>query len=284
MRIGIRAHDMEKAPLEELVQNINKMGFKCTQLALKKAIHTFNVDLGAMTPGMAFYMKELFNTYKVDIAVLGCYLNLTNPNREEHDRIIDAYKVHIRFASLLGCGIVGTETGAVNREYGYQQENHSDNALKLLIEHLKCIIDYGEKMGVIIGIEPVYNHIVYDLERTYKVLNTINSPNLQIIFDPVNLLSYNNYKEQEDIMKGAFELFGKDISVIHAKDFKINEKKIIAIPSGTGLLNYDLLLRLIKEYKPYIHVLLENTEPDNAVSTRRFLEEKYENIKIEEEN
>ena len=104
MRIGIRAHDLANAPIEELVQDINDKGFICTQLALQKAIHSFNASPEAMTPGMAFYLKELFNKHKVDIAVLGCYLNLTNPVTKERNEIMDVYKTHIRFASLLGCG------------------------------------------------------------------------------------------------------------------------------------------------------------------------------------
>ena len=44
MRIGIRAHDMEQAPFEELVKNIHKKGFFCTHIALKKSIQEFSVD------------------------------------------------------------------------------------------------------------------------------------------------------------------------------------------------------------------------------------------------
>jgi len=231
-----------------------------------------------MTPGMAFYIKEIFNKYKVDIAVLGCYLNLANPDTQELNQIMDVYKTHIRFASLLGCGIVGTETGAMNRAYSFEKANHSETALQVFQDNLKVIIEYAEKMGVIVGIEPVYKHIVSDIERTRRVLAAINSPNLQIILDPVNLLSCDNYKYQDEIIKGAFELFGKDIAVIHAKDFRIEGERLLELPSGNGDLNHELLLRLIKKHKPYIHVLLENTQPSNAVQSREYIEKIYENI------
>jgi L-ribulose-5-phosphate 3-epimerase len=278
MRIGIRAHDMEKAPFEELVQNIGKKGFYSAQLALQKAIYEFNVNIEAMTPGMAFYVKDIFARYKVDIAILGCYLNLTNTVEHERKQIRETYKTHIRFASLLGCGMVGTETGSLNPDYSFTNDDHSEKALELFIENLKIIVDYAEKMGVIIGVEPVYKHIVSDLERTYRVLNTVNSPNLQIIFDPVNLLSYDNYKEQDDIIRGAFQLFGKDIAAIHSKDFQIVYKEIAEIPTGTGIFHHELLLTLIKKHKPFIHVLLEGTKPSEAVSARKYLEEIYQNI------
>lgn len=56
-------------------------------------------------------------------------------------------------------------------------------------------------MGVIIAIEPVVRHIVYDAKRARKVLDAINSPNLMIIFDPVNLLDESNCdRHQEEIL------------------------------------------------------------------------------------
>ncbi len=282
MRIGIRAHDMEKAPFEELVQNINKKGFYCAQLALQKAVHDFNVKPEAMTPGMALYMKEVFMKNKVEVAVLGCYLNLTNPVDSERKEILEIYKTHIRFASLLGCGMVGTETGSLNPDYTYNKSNHSEAALEVFIENIKRIVANAEKMGVIIGIEPVYSHIVSDLERTYRVLAAVDSPNLQIILDPVNLLSYDNYKEQDEILKGAFALFGKEIAAIHAKDFKITDKKVEELPAGTGLFHYELLMTLIKKHKPFIQVLLENTRPNEALAAKTHLENIYNNIHIEE--
>jgi L-ribulose-5-phosphate 3-epimerase len=283
MRIGIRVHDMESANLDVTVKNIHDRGFLCAQLALQKTIHSFPVKPGNLSPGMAYYIKNLFEDNKVDIAVLGCYYNLTNPYEPEAKEILETYFSHIRFAHFLGCGLVGTETGAINREYKFEQENHTEKSLLIFIEKLKVIIEYAEKVGVIIGIEPVYNHIVYNLERTFQVLNKVNSPNLQIIFDPVNLLNINNYKEQADITKGAFELFGSDIAVIHAKDFIIDQNQLSIVPAGKGFYHYDLLLNLIKKNKPYIHVLLENTNNSTMLLAKDFLEKSYSRIENESE-
>lgn len=277
MRIGIRAHDMEQAPLDELMANIHKKGFHCTQLALSKAIHDFKVSNSVMTPGLAMYIKELCIENKVDIAVLGCYLNLCNPDEAKHKEIVEKYKAHIRFASILGCGVVGTETGAVNVEYKYEPANHSEEALDLFIKNVRPIVEYAEKMGVIFAIEPVYKHIVCNVKRARKVLDEINSPNLQIIFDPVNLLYPGNIDKQDEIIEEAFELLGDDIAVIHCKDYRVDELKneLVSIPSGQGSFNYPLLMKKIKEHKPYVHISLENTKPENAIATREFVEKVY---------
>ncbi len=278
MRLGIRAHDTKYAPLEELIPNIHNLGFKCMHIALSKSIKEFKPDICTMTPGLAMYMKELCIENKVDIAVLGCYLNLCNPDPEQHKQIVEKYKAHIRFASILGCGVVGTETGAVNVEYKYEPANHTEEALNLFIENLKPIVKYAEQFGVIIAIEPVWKHIVCTIERARKVLDAIDSPNLQIIFDPVNVLYTGNIDRQDEIIEQAFDLLRDEIAVVHCKDFVVEGDELKSIAAGTGGLNYPLLLKKIKQYKPYVHCTLENTVPENAIATRDFMENLYAQV------
>lgn len=278
MRLGIRAHDTKYAPLEELIPNIHNLGFKCMHIALSKSIKEFKPDICTMTPGLAMYMKELCIENKVDIAVLGCYLNLCNPDPEQHKQIVEKYKAHIRFASVLGCGVVGTETGAVNVEYKYEPANHTEEALNLFIENLKPIVKYAEQFGVIIAIEPVWKHIVCTIERARKVLDAIDSPNLQIIFDPVNVLYTGNIDRQDEIIEQAFDLLRDDIAVVHCKDYVVEGDELKSIAAGTGGLNYPLLLKKIKQYKPYVHCTLENTVPENAIATRDFMENLYAQV------
>lgn len=234
MRIGIRAHDVAYAPLEELIPNIHAQGFHCMHIALSKSIKEFKPGVETMTPGLAMYIKELCTENKVDVAVLGCYLNLCNPNPEKHKEIVEKYKAHIRFASNLGCGVVGTETGAVNEEYKYEPANHSEEALKCFIDNLRPIVKYAEQFGVIVAIEPVWKHIVYTVERARKVLDAIDSPNLQIIFDPVNLLCVDNLAQQDEIIEKAFELLLKDIAVVHCKDYIVEGSELKSVAAGTG--------------------------------------------------
>jgi L-ribulose-5-phosphate 3-epimerase len=278
MRLGIRAHDTKYAPLDELIPNIHSMGFKCMHIALTKSIKEFTPDICTMTPGLAMHMRELCIENKVDVAVLGCYLNLCNPNPEQHKKIVEKYKANIRFASILGCGVVGTETGAVNEEYKYEPANHTEEALNLFIENLKPIVKYAEQFGVIIAIEPVWKHIVCTIERARKVLDAIDSPNLQIIFDPVNVLYPGNIDRQDEIIEQAFDLLRDEIAVVHCKDFVVEGDDLKSIAAGTGGLNYPLLLKKIKQYKPYVHCTLENTVPENAIATRDFMEKLYAEV------
>lgn len=275
MQLGIRIHDTTKLPFEERIAQVHQLGFTCGHLALSKVIDEFSTGDEALTPGLAMYIKNVFAKNHVDIAVLGCYLNLANPNREQLADTVHRYMAHIRFASWLGCGVVGTETGAPNEAYTFGPECHTEKALHTFTKNLRPIVKYAQKMGVVVAIEPVYRHIVCNAKRARQVLDEIGSPNLQIIFDPVNLLDIPNYADRQAVIEEAIELLGPDIAVIHLKDCAVRNGKLISMGCGLGEMDYTSVLKFIRERKPYIHATLEDTCPENNQRVKHYITRKY---------
>lgn len=276
MQLGIRLHDTKKLPFEERIADVAQLGFKCGHLALGKVIDEFPTTDEAMTPGLAMYIRNVFAKNNVDIAVLGCYLNLANPNPKQLAKITHRYMAHIRFASWLGCGVVGTETGAPNETYTHVPECHGEEALQTFITNLRPIVKYAEQMGVVVAIEPVWKHIVCNPKRARRVLDEINSPNLQIILDPVNLLDLCNYQDQVAIVDEAIELLGADVAMVHLKDFKVEDGKMVSVGCGLGQMDYTSIMKFMKERKPFIHATLENTKPENNQQVKDFVLKLYE--------
>ena len=275
MQLGIRIHDTINLPMEKRVAHIRELGFSCGHLALGKVFPNKFATDEALTPGFAMYLKRLLENNKLDCAVLGCYLNLANPDPEQLKTIINRYKAHIRFAAILGCGVVGTETGAPNTTYSYVPQCHSEEALEILISNLRIIVEYAEKMGVIIGIEPVYSHIVNTPARARRVLDEIDSPNLQIILDPVNLLDMCNVAKANDVIEEAIQLLGKDVAVVHIKDYIVENGNVLSVGAGMGQMDYTSVMKFIKQRKPYMHVTLEETTPQNCLQCKAYIERIY---------
>ncbi len=260
MMLGVRAHDFGKLTVEELADRISEKGISYIQLALSKAVAGIDTGDGRLNPGMAYYIRDVFQRKNIQIAVLGCYINPVHPDRDTRKRLIGRFKEHIRYVRDFGCSIVATETGSVNADYSFNPENHSDASLKTLIESVGEFVEEAEKWGVIVGIEGVARHVVNTPEKMRYVLDTIKSNNLQIVLDPVNYLDENNYSRQDEVIKQSFELLGDNVVTIHAKDFIMDSGKIKSVEAGRGSLNYELLFRLVKERKPYVNILLENAK------------------------
>ncbi|MEH7386252.1 sugar phosphate isomerase/epimerase [Bacillus sp. JJ1521] len=277
INLGIRAHDVKASSLDELLKIIANKGLSSVQLALAKSFPEINTSLGSLSPGFGKYIGKAFQQNNIDIAVLGCYINMIHPDPYERQKALDRFKEHIRFARDFGCSVIGTETGNVNAKMGFTVDNFQEKPFLDVVESVKELVHEAEKFGVIVGIEAGVNHPVYSPILLKRLLDEVNSNNLQIIFDPVNLLTAENYNDQDEIIKEAIELFGDRIIIVHCKDFVIEEGKLKFAPPGKGLLNYDLVMELIKPKKPYIQFLLESTTEPFIDDSIAFLQEKYEN-------
>ncbi len=277
MILGVRAHDYGKTSVEELAKRIAAKGFTSVQLPLSKAIANIDTGLGRLNPGMAGYIRDVFAVHNIKIAVLGCYIHLVHSDPRIRHHGLASFKEHLRYARDFGCCIVGTESGSVNPG-GPSSENHTEEAFQTLIESLTELVAEAEKFGVMVGIEGVAKETLSTPEKIKRLIDTIKSNNLQIIFDPSNLISEDNYQSQDEIYEKSFELFGDRIVIIHAKDFVIENGKKQLVQVGKGILNYELLLKLIKTRRPYINVLLEGASPETAVESGEFLKTIYERV------
>lgn len=253
-------------------------GFTCVHLAYQKVIGGVSFDAAALNEGLARYTGRVFREHDLDIAVLGCYLNLAHPDPKELEKIKSRYFGHLRVAALAGCSVVGTETGAPNAQYKLDANTHGREALDTFIRNLADVVACAEHWGVSMAIEPVWNHIVYNADRAAEVLKAIQSPNLRIILDPVNLLCMENADDREAIFQDAFEKLCDHIAVVHLKDFVRRDGKLVSVAAGTGEMNYENILRFVKARKPFIQATLENTTNENAVAAREFIEQVYQKV------
>lgn len=275
--IGIRAHDLESLPLEQLTKAISAKGLTSVQLALAKSFREyFETGNGSLSPGYAHHVSRAFEREDIQIAVLGCYINMIHPNVKERRKALDRFKEHIRFARSFGCSIVGTETGNVKANIVYTEDNFGEEPYQRVLESVTELAEEAEKFGIIVGIEGGINHPIHTPKRMKRLLDDVQSNHVQVIFDPANYLTPENYLNQEAVYEEAFDLFGDRIVIVHAKDITLKDNSIQMVPVGTGQLNYEAVFRYFKHHKPFMNILLENTREPYIDKSMMYLQEKYE--------
>ncbi|MFF2449218.1 sugar phosphate isomerase/epimerase family protein [Neobacillus sp. NPDC058068] len=276
MNLGIRAHDIDNQSLEKLVKKISDKGLTSIQLALNKSFPDMNTATGSLSPGFAQHIRRSLREQDIQIAVLGCYINMIHPDQTERSKALERFKEHIRFARDFGCSIVGTETGNVNAEIAYTVENFKEKPFFEVVESVRELVAEAEKFGVIVGIEAGVNHPIYSSKVMKRLLDSVDSNNLQVIFDPVNLLTIETYQNQEEIFQEAFDLFGDRIVILHAKDFIVEDNMVKTVAVGQGILNYNFVLNYIKKKKPFINILMESTQEPYIDGSIEYLKKKYQ--------
>ena len=272
MRLGVRAHDFGKLPADDLATKIAAHGFCSVQLAPPKAIAGFDADAGRLSPGFASHIRDVLQRHGLRVAVLGCYINLADPDPGRRRGHLARFKEYLRHARDFGCGIVGTETGSLNADFSFHPGNRGEAAFQTVLAGVCELVEEAERFGVVVGIEGVERYVISDPRRIRRLLDSVGSNNLQIIFDPVNLLSAENQHSQDDIIRESFESFGDRIAILHAKDFVVEGGAVRSVLSGLGCLNHSLLMELINVRKPFIDVLMEDTNPATVAEGIRFLQ------------
>jgi sugar phosphate isomerase/epimerase len=272
LQFGVRGHDFGRLPLAELAGAIAARGYGCLQLALAKALADVDSGPGKLSTGLARHVGEAFARHGVRIAVLGCYINPLHPDPHERHLGMLRFQEHLRFVRDFGCSIVGTETGSVRADYGPDPENRSEASLDTLIRAVATLVAEAETFGALVGIEAVASHVVSTPVRMRRVLDAVACNNLQVIFDPVNLIDQENLGRQDAIFREAFDLFGERIQVLHAKDLRLEDGRRVVVPVGRGVIDYRLVVDLVRQAKPCIDTLLEDTKPDQLDQSRSELE------------
>ena len=284
LQIGVRLHDVNTTKdramqtLEARAQTARAEGFSCVHLALSKVMAGLTFDEAAMTEGLAMHVKRVFARNELDVAVLGCYLNLAHPDPGKLKEIQSRYYANIRLAALAGAGTVGTETGAPNADYRYEPACHSREALIAFLRGLEPVVAEAERRGVTLAIEPVWTHIVWNADRALEVIRAMGSRNLRIIFDPVNLLSPENVDDRERVIGEAMDKLCDRIAVVHLKDYIPERGQLKNVAAGTGRMDYSAILAFLKARKPYVQATLENTDDTNAVWSREHIESLYQQV------
>ena len=273
MNIGIRLHDTAPGSLKERLAYAKAQGFSCAHVAISKIRDDFDMKDAPekLTAEYAEQFRRDFEEAGMECAVLGCYLNLADPDPERRARTQEIYKAHLRFAAMTGAQVVGTETYANPESVFAEPAPQSEEAFRLFMDSLRPVVRFAEESGAVLAVEPVWYHIISTPERAARMLEELSSDHLQIILDAVNLISPETAGRADDVVRNAISLLGDRVRILHMKDFILQpDGKMNACACGLGSMQYGRLLSFAAEKN--LPMTMENTVPENAEEARLFLE------------
>lgn len=276
LNLGVRAHDVSSTSLEDLLDKMDILSLKHIQLAPMKSFKDNYSSIYDFSLGTMNQYQTLFGKHNFHVSVLGSYVNLSSHDENIRKEAIQTFKYNILLSKSLGARMVASETGSWTK--GYTIENYTQAAYDNVISSMEEILEYAEKLGVIVAIEAGINHPIYTPQLLRKMLDTLNSPNLKIILDVANLMNPQNYHNQTAIIQDAFSIYGDDLVAIHLKDFIYDGDWIRFVPMGEGILDIKHILQHIKKNKPGMYCLLEGTPYSNLSGSIQLLNSIYDSL------
>ena len=145
IQFGMRCHDLcPKMEMEKLFEEVKANNIHQVQLAFKKSITTYDFSTGHYSAGFGRYIRSLLEKNDIHVAVLGCYINPTNPIESRRQAEVARFIEHLKYAKAMGADMVGTETGRFDPDMKVVGDTRTEAAYKLLLKSLREIVSAAE--------------------------------------------------------------------------------------------------------------------------------------------
>lgn len=266
--LGIRAHDIEASSMADLVSKLKAYRLGAIQLAPAKSFPDEVKEMNDFSFEQAKRWGNYLAESDVEVTVLGSYVNVSSYDEIIRKQAVETFCHYIDVGLSLQAKYVGTETGSVL--CGYTKENYSEEAYGLMLGSLQVMVAYAEKKGMKIALEAGINHPLHDVATIKRLLTDLNSENLVIVFDLVNLLTEDTISKQQMIIEESFAAFGHKVVVVHLKDCQFIKGEKVRTPLGKGVVDFRSLMSAIDSLEP-LRLILDETPEEEIAASMSFL-------------
>ena len=278
MKIGVRVHDFGKSDAETLAKKARAVGFDGVQFVLNKAIEGETGLAGTLSKEKANYFYETFKKEGLDIFMLGAYFNPVHSNKELVSNMIAKFEEHLKYENDFHAGYVGSETGSFNDDkWTYNPLNRTEEAFQEVKRIFSGLAKCAEANNAKIALEGAYGHCMFEPKALKRLVDEINSDSIYYTVDIYNYLAIDNYERYKEIFEECLELFKGRIVIFHLKDFIIQDGALKQCCIGKGLIDYDYLIKRIKETNPDSYLVFEGSKPEDMEFSFNFVKSKIEN-------
>jgi len=269
MIIGIRAHDLIKnSTIENLISKTKELGINNLQLVFNKSFSDYPFN-----NKNAMEVANILHNNNINVAMLGAYFNPVHSNKEKVKNNVAYFKEHLKYASILNCKYVGTETGSYNDDsWTYNPKNQTEEGYQETIAIFKDLVETAKEYKTTILMEPAYGHVIYSVSQLKRSYDEINSEYLKVTIDLYNLLYKGNYKNYKEIFTNALETFKDNIKVIHLKDFKVVFGQMIQCGLGKGIIDFDFIIEQINKYCKDAYLIFEGVTGNDIPSSLNLIQ------------
>jgi sugar phosphate isomerase/epimerase len=260
MELGIVTAEISRPNFKDLLKAIKDYGFTQIQLDLASVIGETmpeHIDIA-----WAQDIADEIAQQGIKVVALNGTFNMAHPDPAKRQEGLKRLRTMAAACKALGSPLVTLCTGSRNmgdpfdvyKMWVRNPENDTPRAWSDMLGTMKIAITYAEEYGVYMGVEPEEGTVVNYACKARQLLDDMASPWLKIILDGANLFHKGEVNYMQEVLKGAFDLLGKDIILAHGKDLSAKQDPDPLSPftpfaaPGKGILDYDTFIELLNAY------------------------------------
>lgn len=246
---GVMVREVRRPSFDDVLERIHDMHFECVQLNLN--VLGFPTVPESLPSGKAGEIGATFWAYGLTVAAVSGTFNTAHPDESVRKAGIAGIRTLCQSAEAMGTRVITLSTGTRDTEnlWKAHPENDSDAAWADMSATMSKLIKIAEANSVILAFKPEATNVVNSVEKAVKLLDQIDSENLKVVLDPVNLLTSDTINSQSDIFTNAFSLLSDRIALVHASDltgWNDTDGSVQRAPTGKGKIDYPCFIKLLK--------------------------------------
>jgi sugar phosphate isomerase/epimerase len=271
LRLGVDGSVYGKLPLEEAARRIRADGF--TNVLSRFQYADVRFDPAAPDWDAAQKITACFERHGVHVAALFGYYNVVDPDPARRRLGEARMEFLIAHWKRLGCPLISTETGTLNRtsEWLDAPEKDTEEGFRQCRAAFERLARAAEKTGAVISIEAYWRNIISSIERAERLFREIPSPALKLVMDPCNYFRKEQLPQMQPLLEKMFQRLGERIVVAHAKDVKAAADGTDLPAAGQGVLDYPLYLRLLAQLDRPLDLIVEHLTLADVPRARDFV-------------
>ena len=220
-------------------------------------------------------VRKALDDRQMTIASLSGTYNMIDPDLEKRHAGLGMLRAVAEQCAPMGTSVITICTGSRDPDSMWRAhpDNNSAAAWRDLVESMGQALAVAEAHKVTLAFEPEVANVVDSAQKARRLLDEMQSPYLKVCMDGANIFHKGELPKMRDILDEAFELLGDDIALAHAKDLD-RDGQAGHLAAGTGLLDYDQYLGLLKASGYEGAVVLHGLSEAQVPFCTNFLREK----------
>jgi L-ribulose-5-phosphate 3-epimerase len=268
-RLGAFSRDFKRGEWPQLADAFVDLGLDLVQLD-GELLDECLEDAGRAKAG-----KEQLDARGIRVPALGGYRNLIAPDPEIRRANVEHVGKCLEAAPALGCYVVATETGTLNRERDWSDSplNSTETAWTLLYEALESLLPVAERTETILALEAHVAHVLKTRGQVDGLLDRFRSQHLQLVCDPYNYVSSELVSVHEEATGKLLDHFEDRFVLAHLKDVDPGGAQAGTPEFGTGVFAQRPYLEFLRTRRPDLGLITEHMPLAHVSAVRRRLDE-----------
>lgn len=243
------------------------------------------VPASTISDETAARVKEVFANQRMPFLQLwGPYPCIITPDETVRRAGVEGARDLIRLAAKMGVPESGVRPTSLSPrgEWWPNADNYKPETEDRLVRSLCEILETAEEYDITVVLETHVTTTLNTPETIRRVIERTGSKRLKLNLDPCNFVGdLQTAFNLPPMLQHLFDVLGDYIATVHLKDFLLEDRFVVHITEtviGTGLMDFDTILRLVHQTKPDAYVVIEHLPISLIPLAKRNLTQKIKDL------